>query len=89
MTSQVTADVGVCSHEHTDCVLNYGNDIIAWRCKSCTLITAHHGTCGNCNNPDVKLPRFARRVKFCSTECETRYNSRVAKERAAARKVGK
>ena len=70
---------GVCSHLDVEPVLNYAGDVIAWQCRSCTLVTAHQGRCAGCGE-DTKLTKFSSKRRYCTELC-------LKKARARARKA--
>lgn len=73
---------GICDHKRRENVYNYGNDIIAIRCKSCAQIICPVGRCPGCKK-DSYLHHAEGRVAYCTRDC---YLASKAEERAARKK---
>lgn len=76
--------VGIDNHTDTEAVYNYGGAIIAYRCRTCTKITCHVGTCDGCGEAGVKLTKHVTGKKprrYCSAECHIRATSRARLEK--------
>lgn len=81
MKARKQADMGfgVCQHDQTEEVKNYGGEIIAIRCSGCTTILCHVGICDGCGR-NRKLTKAVQktRKRYCTEDC---YAQVMAKQR--------
>ena len=75
---------GSCSHLGTrEEVTNYGGEVIALRCSSCTTVLAHVGKCDGCGRNRALTHHVLRnRTRYCTEDC---YRAAQAAKKALER----